>query len=144
MANQIPFINGVQPSWGSIKINLLSRTVTGVKNIEYSDPQTKEHIMGAGNHPVGRGNGNYEPTASLELLEFETRGIMSSLPPGERLQDIPPFNIVVTYQPRNQKLLRTDIIRNCQFKSNGVTASQGDTELTHTHEMICSHIDYNV
>jgi len=139
-----PFINGVQPSWGSIKVNLLSRTVSGIKKITYADAQAKEHIRGAGNHPIARGDGNVDPTASIDLLEFETRAIMNSLAPGQNLQDIPPFDIVVTFQPKNQQLLRTDIIRNCQFKSNGIDVSQGDTEMMHSHELITSHIDYNV
>jgi len=139
-----PFINGVQPSWGSIKVNMLSRTLTGIKSIDYSDTQSKEHIMGAGNHPVARGDGNFDPQASFELLEFEKRALEASLAPGQRLQDIPPFDIVVTFQPKNQPLLRTDIIRNCQFKSNGIAVTQGDTEISHTHEMITSHIDWNV
>tara|TARA_R110002111_G_scaffold103084_1_gene159690 strand:- start:452 stop:880 length:429 start_codon:yes stop_codon:yes gene_type:complete len=139
-----PFINGVQPSWGSIKVNLLGRTVSGIKKINYSDPQNKEHIRGAGNHPIGRGDGDFDPTAGLEFIEFETRALMDALDEGERLQDIPPFDIVVTFKPKNSPLLRTDIIRNAQFLSNGIDTSQGDTELVHNHDLIISHIDWNV
>jgi len=139
-----PFINGKQPSWGSIKINFLGRTATGVKSIDYSNSKTKENIYGAGDKPVARGDGNDEPSASMELSEFETRAIMSALPDGDTLQDIPPFDIVVTFKPKNSALLRTDIIRNCEFVSNGISSSQGDTEISHSHELITSHIDYNV
>jgi len=139
-----PFINGIQPSWGSIKVNMLGRTVSGIKKITYADPQDKENIYGAGNHPIARGEGNFNPTGSMDLLEFEARALMDQLPPGQRLQDIPPFDIVVTFKPKNQDLLRTDIIRNAQFKSNGIDVGNGTTEIMHTHELIISHINYNV
>lgn len=138
------FINGVQPSWASVKVNMLGRTVTGVKALNYSDDQDKENIYGAGNRPIARGEGNFNPEASIELLEFETRAILAALPVGDTLQDIPPFDIVVTFKPKNSPLLRTDIIKNAQFRTNGMSLEQGAAEMSNSHELIISHVEFNV
>lgn len=140
MANKIPFINGVQYSWASISMNILGRTVTGVTAISYGDDQNKENIYGAGSQPIARGRGNIEPTASITLMQFEVEGIEDAVIPG-RIQDIPPFDITVQYMDANGDV-RTNIIRNAEFKNNGRDHSQGDTSSETQFELIVSHINW--
>lgn len=136
-----PLIRGKRHSWASIRINTLGRTIDGVTKIQYDDNQVKENFYGAGPHPVGRGNGNFEPTCSITLYAYEIVELQRAIPT-KRLQDIPPFDIVVSYIPEGQDELVTDIIRNVEFKTNGRDVSQGDTSIQHEFEMICSHINW--
>lgn len=137
-----PLINGVNHSWASIKINMLGRTVIGVSKITYDDDTVLENNYGAGNMPVSRGVGNYTAKASIELHQAETVAIQAAaLQNGiERVQDIPPFDVVVAYVPTGSNQLVTDVIKNCQFKTNGRDVSQGDTLIKHSHELVVSHI----
>lgn len=137
-----PLINGVNHSWASIKINLLGRTPSGISKITYDDASDLVNNYGAGEMPVSRGKGNYTAKASIELHQAETVAIQAAaLAQGiTRLQDIPPFDIVVAYVPTGSQTLVTDVIKNCQFLTNGRDVSQGDTLIKHAHDLVISHI----
>jgi len=137
-----PMINGVRHSWSSIRINMLGRTIMGVASINYDDTMNIENIYGAGNMVSHRGNGNYEAVANIELYQFEVVGIqLATL--GQRLQSIPPFDIVVCYIPEGQDGLVTDVIRNVQFKKNARSLTQGDTMSKVPMELVVSDIKWH-
>jgi len=138
--NTTPLINGERHSWGDIKINLLGRTVTGVTAISYDDKQEKTNNYGAGNYPVSRGRGKYEATAKVTLHAYEVTAIQRAAA-GKRLQDIPPFDIVVAYLNQNDQVV-TDVIRNCEFTMNKRDIKQGDTVIEVELELIVSHIEW--
>ena len=137
-----PLINGVRHSWASIRINMLGRTVTGVAKIDYDDNQNYENIYGAGTMPSHRGKGNYEAKASIELYAFEVVGIQQAAG-GQRITDIPPFDIVVVYKPTGSDGLVTDIIRNVQIKTNVRSVGQGETNIKVPLELIVSDIKWH-
>lgn len=137
-----PLINGERHSWANIELNLLGRTVSGITAINYSDTENKENIYGKGKYPVARGKGNYEAEASLTLLSFEVDAIQRSVGSGKRLQDIAPFDIVVTYLPEGDSSLVTHVIRNCEFTNNQRNNSQGDTSIPVELTLIVSHIEW--
>jgi hypothetical protein len=115
--------------------------VTGITGIEYDDDQVEEDIYGAGNYPVARGRGRITCTAKITLLEKEIRAISSSVASG-RIQDIAPFDIVVSYIPDNGNKIIHDRLRNCQFKKNSRSWSEGDTSTSVDLEMLVSHIEW--
>lgn len=129
--------------WNSITVNLLGRNLEGITEINYTDSTTKENVYGAGGMPIGRSEGNYEAEASMTLLKEEADGLRLSLPPGKRLQDIAPFDIVVVYENKTGLIL-TDIIRNCEFTNDGVEVAQSDGTIATQYTLIISHIDFNV
>jgi len=133
---------GTMQGWNSITANMLGRDVEGFTAISYNDNQTKENVYGTGGMPVGRSRGNYEPEASITLYKEEIDGLMLSLPPGKRIQDIAPFDIIVIYEDNNG-LIKKDIIRNCEFTNNGVEVAQGDGTIATQFTLIVSHIDWN-
>jgi len=141
---QVRLINrfGSVMGWNKISAKLFGRFLEGITEISYDDEEDQELVYGAGGKPIGKGKGNYKPKASITLTEEERRAIMESLPPGMRLQDIPDFDITVSYTYQNKVF--TDIIRNCSFKNNGVEVKQGDKSIAHKFDLVPTHIDWNV
>jgi hypothetical protein len=140
-----PLINGTRHSWGSIKTNLLGRTVSGISAVSYEDKQEKVNNYGAGNMPTSRGRGKYEATAKMTLDAYEvdaiTRSVVAS-GQGTRIQDIAPFDVIVSYLPEGSDGLVTHVLRNCEFTSNKRDLKQGDTRIESEYELILSHIDW--
>lgn len=128
--------------WNSITVNLLGRDVEGITEVSYNDKKEKENAYGAGGYPVGRGEGNYSAKASITLLVEEEMAIQKSLPRGKRLDDIAPFDVLVEYE--YEGVLYRDRIRNCEFQGRSVGVKQGDKKIANKHELIVSHIDWNV
>ena len=128
--------------WNKTALKLFSRFVEGITEISYSDEEDQELVYGAGGKPIGKGKGNYKPQASITLTEEERRSVMDSLPAGMRIQDIPDFDIPVSYVYQNRTY--TDIIRNCSFKNNGVEVKQGDKSIAYKFDLVPTHIDWNV
>lgn len=133
---------GKMSGWSSITIRNFGRNQDGATEIEYSDETKIENNYGRGNMPVGYGEGNYEPKASLSMYNEAMQEYLQSLPKGKRLQDIAPFDITVMYEFGDNVV--TDVLRNCKFKNNGRSAKQGDTSMTTKFELHLSHIDWNV
>ncbi len=140
--SQLPLINGQRHSWSSIEVNLLDRIVTGITSISYDDTEMKENHYGAGNMPVHRGRGKYEANASMTLYNYEVEAIQAALPSGKRLMDSPPFDVKISFLDESNAII-THVIRNCEFKSNNRSMSQGDTKIEVSLDLIVSHIEWN-
>lgn len=134
-----PLINGLAMSWASATINVLGRDVVGVTGINYDDETQMEDLYGAGQMPVARAEGQYKANASIVLRVEEIVAIQNAAPNG-RLQDIPPFDIVVKYIPKDASTIVTDIIKNCQFMTNGRAVKTGDKSIETDLKLITSHI----
>lgn len=139
----IPLVRGTRHSWASLEINLLGYNPAGITAISYDDTQEKVNNYGIGIYPVSRGLGKYEATAKITLAAYEIDAIQEAVGTGKRLQDIPPFDIVVAFLPVGEDKLITHTIRNCEFKTNKRDLKQGDTGLEAEFELIVSHIDWN-
>ena len=141
--NNTPLINGIRHSWGSVKMNILGRTVTGVDAISYGEKQEKKNNYGAGNRVVSRGRGRIEPNAKFTLHAYEVDAIQKQLPKGKTLFDIEPFDIIISYMPEGSDGLITHVIRNAEFTSNQRDIKEGDTVIKTEFEPIVSHIEWN-
>ena len=140
--NALPLINGQQHSWSSIEVRMLDNIVTGITSVNYDDSVMKENHYGAGDFPVHRGRGKYEAKASITLYNYEVEAIIAALPRGRRLQDVPAFDIVVSYLDDSNDII-THVIRNCEFNTNSRGINQGDTKIEVSFDLICSHIEWN-
>jgi hypothetical protein len=138
-----PLVNGVRHSWASIEVQVLGRIVTGITAMSYEDKQEKANAYGKGVMPVHRSRGGkYEASSKITLHEYEVRAIQRALPRGKRIQDVPMFDITVSYLDDNDAMI-TDVIRNCEFTNNKREIKQGDTVIEVELELIVSHIDWN-
>lgn len=133
---------GTLVGWNRTTANTMGRDLEGIKRIAYNDIVDKQNAYGANKYPVGREEMNYKAEASIELYQEEVRGLMASLKPGDRIQDIAPFDITVEYELPSGVILR-DRISNCEFTNNGVDVKQGDGSIVTEFKLLCSHIDWN-
>lgn len=139
--NGIPLINGMLYSWADVVVAINGVPVTGITAINYGDKQDVKNLYGAGRYPVGRSKGRIEPSGNITLYQEEVEAIQRQAPNG-RIQDIAPFDIIVTYIP-DSGIVTTDIIRNCQFSENKREWKEGDTGQLVQLELLPSHIDWN-
>ncbi len=138
-----PLINGQRHSWSSIEVNILDRIVTGITAVSYDDSLAKENHYGAGDMPVHRGRGKYEAKASITLYNYEVEAIQAAVGRGNRLQDVAPFDVVVSFLDDATNDVVTHVIRNCEFSTNTRSMSQGDTKIDVALDLICSHIEWS-
>jgi hypothetical protein len=136
--NRPVLINGIAYSWSDINVNILGVLVSGISAINYEDEQEIEDNYGAGRLPVSRGYGEIKTTGSITLHVEEVVALQKVIPTG-RLQDIPPFDIPVTYLPVSG-VVTTDILKNVQFKKNVRNPKQGDKKIEVEIPLIISHI----
>lgn len=140
MPNLVPLINGKSYEWSNIVMNVLGVPVTGVTNIEYKEAQEMENIYGAGKFPVSRGHGKVVPEAKITLLMEEVVALQA-VAPSRRLQNIPEFDITVSYIDAQLDVV-TEVIRNVRFLENSRVSNTGDTSIPVDMPLICSHIDW--
>lgn len=138
--NGIPLINGVLHSWGDIVATINGIPLTGVTGIEYSDSQEVTNKYGAGRLPVGRAMGRITSQAKLVLYQEEVEALQAQAP-GGRLPDLGMFDITVCYLPASG-LVRTDVLKNCQFTGNSRKWKEGDTSQEVELDLVPSHIDW--
>jgi len=138
-----PLINGTSHSWVDITISVLDVPVPGVRSIKYSESQEKVNNYGSGRRPVSRGRGKIEAEASVTFMSEEVLALQKAAP-NKNIMNIPPFDIIVSYIPENSTNVTTDVIKNCEFKTNGREASEGDTMIEVELELVCSHVEWDV
>jgi hypothetical protein len=138
----IPLINGAEPSWANLKVNIAGLHETAITALTFSDEQVIENIYGSGQQPIARGYGNITPAASVTLLRSAVEGLRAASPTG-RLQDIAPFDIIVSFLPINGAAVINHKIRNCQFLNDPLDMKQGDVKEEVTLDLLPSHIERN-
>ena len=142
MADFVPNINGRAYDWASLRAQLLGQTIAGITALSYEDMQEKVNNHGAGTMPVSRGYGKYEAKGSLTLEMKELERIQAALPPGGRIQDIPPFPVIASFvNPSNQ--LVTHTLHNCEFTGQKRELKTSDTNVEIELDLIVSHISWS-
>ena len=134
-------INGREYSWGDIVCLINGTNMTGITGIDYSDDQEVTENYGAGRYPVSRSKGRITSAGKITLYVSEVMALQKQAPNG-RLQDIAPFDITVSYVPDDGGVVVTDRMRNCQFKKNERSWSEGDTSKTVDLDLAVSHIEW--
>jgi len=138
-----PLINGVEPAWANLIVNIAGFPEERLVGIDYGESQNIENIYAMGQNPIARGYGNIEPSASITVLRSAVENIRAASPTG-KLQDIAPFDIIVQYIPMNAQTgtITTHRLRNCQFTEDKVSLKQGDTKMETSLPLIISHVDW--
>lgn len=119
-------INGRTYDWGMVKTSIGGVSTENCAAINYQDDQEVTAVYAGGRYPVGYGKGRIEASGSITLLMEDVVALQGGAP-GGRLQDIAPFNIVVSYlHPTTQKIT-TDVLESCVFRTNQRNWTEGDT-----------------
>jgi hypothetical protein len=138
--NGIPLVNGKMYEYADIECVILGTPILGITSIEYGEEDNVENIYATGRYPVGRGYGQITPSAKITILMNEAMSIVSAAPNG-RIQDIPEFDIIVTFTDANL-IPVVHKIRNVKFKKNMISASTGDTSIPIEIDLLPSHIEF--
>jgi hypothetical protein len=133
-----PLINGHAYSWADVRMNILGVTVAGIIGIKYDDEEEMEDQYGAGNRPVSRGHGNIKCTGSITLLSEEVVALENVAPNG-RLQEIPEFDIPVSFLPPSGVVV-THMLKNCRFEKNSRDLKQNAKSFEVEIPLLMSHI----
>lgn len=134
-------INGTSYGFSQIKINILGANPVGITAVSYSDEEEMENQYGLGKKPVSRGYGAVTYEASITMFLEEVKKLQEASPTG-RIQDIPEFDVIITFLPPNG-VIKTDVIKSCRFMSNGVDTSQGDMSIPVELALLPGDIEYN-
>ena len=137
----MPFVNGKLYDWADIVLVIAGVPVTGITGIEYKDDQDIVTKYGAGRYPVGYAKGLITSTGKITLFQEEVEAMQRQSITG-RLQDIAPFDIIVSYLP-DTGIVSIDKLRNCMFKNNGRGWKEGDTGQEVEIDLVMSHIQWN-
>jgi hypothetical protein len=135
----MPLVNGRSYDFTSITVSILGVPLVGISAISYTEEQTKENNFGTGNRPVSRGRGAINASGSIDIHMEDVEKIRQAAPNRSLLQ-LPAFDIVVVFgNPTNP---RVHILKNAEFTSDGVEASQGDTAFVRSFDLVLSHVEY--
>lgn len=138
----VPLINGRSYDFTQIAATINGVIVASISSLEYSEEQKKENNYGAGERPVSRGHGAIEAKAKMTISMNDIEAIRNSAP-NRSLLKIPAFDIVVTYLHPTAAQIVNHVLKNAEFVSDGVSGSQGDTDLKRDFDLILSHVVYN-
>lgn len=133
-------INGKSYEWADIQVTLLGQPLFGITSIEYAENQEMENVYGAGRFPVSRGYGKVVPEAKITVLMEELEAIQNAAP-NNRIQDIPEFDIIVTYLDASLTT-RVHVLKNARFMNNGRTSASGDTSIPVEIPLLISHVEW--
>lgn len=132
-------VNGRAFDFVQITTTILGVPMPSVSAISYV--RTKEIVdnFGAGDEPVSRGEGPKSTEASITLSMNDVEALRSAAPNGDLL-DLPAFEIVVVFG--NAQDPQRHVLKNVQFKDDGVEATQGDTDISRSFSLAVSHVAY--
>jgi hypothetical protein len=139
-----PLINGRSFDWSMVAVRLSNGTIPlmGITAITYEDEQEIENNYGAGNMPVSKGYGNYTASCTITVPMEEVIKIQRATE-SKRLQDVPSFDLVVSYIHPQLDRQVNDVIRNCDFTKNSRSLNQNDKTFPIELTLHCSHIDWD-
>lgn len=135
-------VNGQTYGWTDLDVVILGRRIVGIQAINYTDEQEMESIYGAGNKPIGIGRGPITFEGSITLLKSEVEALQAAVPLSGRIQEIPPFDIVVHYNTGVGGKIANHILKGCKFKSNARNIEQGATSIPVELQLLISDIQY--
>lgn len=137
-----PLINGKAEEQADIAITIMGQLMTGFTAIEYMDEQEIANVHAAGANVNARVHGKVNPTAKISFLSG-TLASFQALVPSKRIQEIPEFDVVVTYVD-SAYVTKIHILKNARFKNNGRKAATGDGAIIVDCDLVISHIDYKI
>jgi hypothetical protein len=118
-----------QYEWNDISVNVLGRTIKGLRAIKYTIKQDKKVIYGRGNKPLAIQSGNKSFEGEVEMLQSEVDGLVAvakSKNPNAHLTDI-NFDIVWSFANGND--IQTRVIEGVEVTEYDNSIKQGDIEM---------------
>jgi hypothetical protein len=120
-----PLVNGIVHNFASISVLVAGQSLHSIKAISYKDSQPQENTYGMGYYAVGRSFGRIEYEASL-TMQLGDALKLSDLATDGRVQSLPLFDVVITFQPFGTTEVKVHTLKDCSFTELGVDSSEGD------------------
>lgn len=133
-------INGAHYEWPDIVLNIFGTQFTGCTKLNYKEKDDMKNVMAASRYPNGRIYGQIESSGSISLLMKEIEAIQA-VAPNNRIQDIPEFDIMVSYVD-SRKATVTHKLIGCRFMNNGRESSAGGDAIMEDIELIIAKIQW--
>ena len=135
-------INHVMYSWSMIELttNLKGEAAASGQDsallhectaIDWNVKRKVENLYGLGGRPQGRGFGNVEYTASIEI-PFSTQTMLRQMSSDKTLMGLGEFNIVVSWVNDLAQSVTSETVtlEACFFNEEGMSAKQDDANIT--------------
>jgi hypothetical protein len=124
----IALINGIQ--YSSVNITLIIPLVgpVSVLKLSYNVKQKKDNLYTLEKRPTGRGYGMEEYDASITMFKEQWNKIVDRSPNKNPLE-LPPFSGTVVFSGVTTSGYRKEVIEACEFTTDNMTVSAGDTSL---------------
>lgn len=138
--NGMPNVNGVMYDWSCVKAAIAGTPIIGVTAIDYDDDQDIKKAYATGRLPFGYGKGRIDCSGKITAYKEEVEAWQKASPTG-RLQDLPLFDINVSYLPENGKIVH-HILKGCKFTNNNRKPKGGDTSIEVELNLMIIDIDW--
>lgn len=108
--------NSADVAWANVSVVVAGRPLVGIRGVKYKKSQEKELLYAAGNAPLGIQHGNIAYEGEIKLLKTEY-DILKDTAAAQGI-DLLSFtgDIVVSYTRTGVNAVRTDRIKNFEFK----------------------------
>ena len=134
-----PLVNGIAFDFVQLTPLFLGVPLVSMSSITYEEVQEKVNNFGVGNRPVSRGRGAIDASGSMEISMNDIEAIRDIAPNGSLLL-IPASDFILIFgNPQN---IQTHVLKNLEFTNDGVTGTQGDTDLKLTLNFVISNVQY--
>lgn len=120
-------INGEIFSWSNVRLSLLGRSVVGLKAIDYKDGVEIKGVKGRGSKDIGFVRGNYNASGKVTLEMSEVEALNASMPLGQSIYDLNPFDVTVCYRNNSNRLV-THVLKNCLFYEQSRSGKAGEVK----------------
>jgi hypothetical protein len=116
-----------QYSWSDLSVAIAGRIITGITEVEYTQKQDKEALMGRGNdpHDLLAGNNSYE--GKITLWQSEVESLVQSAP-GKNVLNL-RFDLIVSYVAEEGGPVVTDVLQTCGITELKKSMKQGDKNM---------------
>jgi hypothetical protein len=115
-------------AWARFEIQILGRTIKGLRGFGFKKEVEKEHLYGAGSDPIDIMEGNKKPNGSIKVLGFEADAMNKAARDAgfEDITDVPHEAIVITcaFKKRAIDPIKTYIASGVAFSESGVDMEQ--------------------
>lgn len=93
-------INGRAYAWSDIRVHLLGNTkpIFGITDVNWDSDAANEWHHGIGIEAVAWTPGQLKCSGSMKFHMGELNGIRAALPPNAALNQLPPFDIIISWE----------------------------------------------
>ena len=136
--------NSADVAWANISVVIAGRPVVGIRGVRYKKTQEKELLYAAGNAPLGIQHGNIAYEGEIKLLKTEYDVLKDTAK--QQNTDLLSLtgDIVITYTRTGVNAVRTDRIKNFEFKEFEKSMEQNAKFMEITLPIIFLNLEENV